>query len=191
MELRTLMARAVEATVEVVLGAGPGTLDRHTPCPEFDVRALVGHMAAWTTERARDAALKRPLAPVAEVDVTAEPGWADRYAAGAREAGAAWSGPAAWEGRTSLSGRTARPATWVGGLVFAEFLVHAWDLAVATGQKLTLEEDLAEALCREVASRAEMAREYGAYGPEVPVAASAPPLDRALGLAGRDPAWSA
>lgn len=191
MELRTLMARAVDATIEVVQGVGPDMLDLPTPCPEFDVRALVGHLAVWTTERARDAALKRPLASASEEDVTTDSGWADRYAAGARAAGAAWSEPAAWEGTTSLSGRTQRPAPWVGGLVFAEFLLHAWDLAVATGQGFTLDDDLAQALLDEVSSRADMAREYKAYGPEVPVPASAPPLDRALGLAGRDPAWAA
>jgi len=191
MELRTLMVRAVDATAEVVQGVGPGALNLPTPCPEFDVRALIGHMAEWTTERARDAALKRPLAAASEKDVTAEPGWADRYAQGARAAGTAWSKPAAWEGMTSLSGRTPRAAEWVGGLVFSEFLVHAWDLAVATGQKFTLDDDLAEALLGAVASRADMAREYKAYGPEVRIPASAPSLDRALGLTGRDPTWSA
>lgn len=190
MEMRTLMARAIDATVEIVQGVGPDALDRPTPCPEFDVRALIGHLATWTTERARDAALKRPLASASEKDVCAEPGWAERYAEGAREAGAAWSEPAAWEGETSLSGRTPRPAAWVGGLVFSEFLLHAWDLAVATGQKFTLDDDLAQALFGQVSSMAEMGRRYQAFGPEVPVPASAPAVDRALGLAGRDPAWT-
>lgn len=191
MEIRPLMARAVDATVEIMQGVGPDTLDHPTPCPEFDVRTLVAHMAAWTTDRARDAALKRPLGAASEPDVTDEPGWAKRYAEGAREAGAAWSEPAAWEGETSLSGRTQRSAEWVGGLVFSEFLLHAWDLAVATGQEFTLDDDLAQTLFEEVSSRAEMAREYKVYGPEVPVPASAPALDRALGASGRDPAWSA
>jgi uncharacterized protein (TIGR03086 family) len=188
METRTLIVRAVDVSIEVVRGAGPAALDRPTPCPEYDVRALLGHLSGWTTDRARAAALKRPIAGEPSEDVG--PGWADRYAEGARAAAEAWASPAAWEGTTSLSGEMEMPAEMVGGLLYAEYLLHAWDLAVATGQKLALDDDLAQALFGQVSSMAGMARQYQAFGPEVPVAASASPADRALGLAGRDPAWT-
>ncbi|GAB2804189.1 TIGR03086 family metal-binding protein [Actinoallomurus bryophytorum] len=192
MELRTLMVRAADASNEVVRGLGPETLDRSTPCPEYDVRALLGHLSGWMTGRARAAALKQPGtgAPDETRDITAEPGWADRYAEGAGAAAAAWSEPAAWEGTSSLSGQMQMPAEMLGGLVFGEFLLHAWDLAVASGQKLTLDDDLALALFDQVSSMAGMAREYGAFGPEVAVSPSASVIDRALGLAGRDPGWT-
>jgi uncharacterized protein (TIGR03086 family) len=189
MELRTLMVRAVDTSLEVVQGVGPGMLDRPTPCPEYDVRALLGHLSGWTTDRARAAAVKAPP-PGAPDENAAEPGWADRYAKGARAAATAWAEPAAWEGSTSLSGAMEMPAEMIGGLLYAEFLLHAWDLAIATGQKLALDDDLAQALFGQVSSMAGMARQYQAFGPEVPVPASAPPVDRALSLAGRDPAWT-
>ena len=39
----------------------------------------------------------------------------------------------------------------------------------------------------EVLATAETGRAMGVYGPEVPVPATAPMLDRLLGLTGRDP----
>jgi uncharacterized protein (TIGR03086 family) len=192
MELRMLMVRAADASNEVVRSIGPETLDRPTPCAEYDVCALLGHLSGWMTGRARAAALKQTSAgaPDETRDITAEPGWADRYAEDARAAATAWSEPAAWEGTSSLSGQMRMPAEMLGGLVFSELLLHAWDLAEATGQKLALDDDLALALFDQVSSMAGMAREYGAFGPEVPVPASSSLTDRALGLAGRDPGWT-
>ncbi|MDN3351614.1 TIGR03086 family metal-binding protein [Actinomadura sp. DC4] len=192
MELRTLMVRAADTAIAVVQGVGPATLDRPTPCPSYDVRGLAGHMAGWMTDRARGAATKQTVegAPDESRDVTASPGWADRFADGVRGAAEAWSSPAAWEGTSSLSGAMRMPAEVLGGMMFAELLLHGWDLAAATGQKFALDDDLARALFDQVSSMAGMAREYGAFGPEVEVPASASFTDRALGLAGRDPGWA-
>ncbi|GLY89593.1 TIGR03086 family metal-binding protein [Actinoallomurus iriomotensis] len=189
MELRPLMVRAVEASNAVVRGIGPDMMDRATPCPEFDVRALLGHLSGWMTEPARAAALKRPNTGAPDEDFAPEPGWAERLTERTRATAEAWSEPAAWEGTASLSGEMEMPAGTIGGLVFAEFLLHGWDLAMATGQEFAPDDDLAEALFDQVSSMADMGRRYGAFGPEVPVPASASPVERALGLAGRDPAW--
>lgn len=195
MELRSLMVPAVGAALEVVErveGEWSRRRDRPTPCTEYDVRRLMCHLVAWMGGRALGAAVKRPASgrPDEEHDVTAEPGWAERFAEQSRAAAVAWSQPAAWEGVTSLSGTAESPAPFIGTLVFAEFLLHGWDLAVATDRRLILDDELAEALFEEVARGAETARQYNVYGPEVRVPASASPFDRALGLAGRNPAWT-
>ncbi|MFE1851445.1 DinB family protein [Streptomyces sp. NPDC059489] len=81
------------------------------------------------------------------------------------------------------------PAHFIGGIVLGEWLLHGWDLAVATGQKLNVDDELAAVLYEDIAGKAEMARQYGVFGPEVSVSPTAPLFDRALGMAGRDPSW--
>jgi uncharacterized protein (TIGR03086 family) len=184
MELRSMMVPAAEATLAVVQGVEPDRFGAPTPCPEFDVRDLLRHMTGWTGERARAAAVKSPLTdPPDDHDVTSEPGWTGRFAAEVRAAASAWSEAGAWEGKTGLSAKMEMPASFVGGLLFAEYLLHAWDLSAATGQDLVLDDDLAQALFTQVSSMADTARQYKAFGPEVAVPASGSPLNRALGRA--------
>lgn len=47
----------------------------------------------------------------------------------------------------------------------------------------------AAVLYAETTAKADMARQYNVFGPEVEVAADAALFDRALGLAGRGPSW--
>ncbi|MFD3503536.1 TIGR03086 family metal-binding protein [Streptomyces sp. NPDC058676] len=191
MELAPVMARASAAAVDVVRGIRPGDFDGRTPCEEMTVGALVNHLILWTAVRGHAAGLKQsPPDQVAEGhDFTAEPDWAETYATRSAAAAALWSEPPAWAGETGLTGGGRMPAPFVGGILFCEWLLHGWDLAVATGQELRVDDDLAAAVYENVAARAETARRYGVFGPEVPVAQAAPLFDRALGLAGRDPSW--
>jgi uncharacterized protein (TIGR03086 family) len=186
-----LMPRASAAAADVVRGIGPDDLERPTPCAEWTVRTLVNHLIFWTAVRGLTAGLKQPPADeIAEGhDFTAEPDWAEAYAVRSARTAAVWSDPRAWDGETGLTGGGRMPAPFVGGILLCDWLLHGWDLAVATGRKLGVDDELAAAVYEDVSGRAEMARRYGAFGPEVPVPATAPLFDRALGLAGRDPAW--
>ncbi|GAA3982488.1 TIGR03086 family metal-binding protein [Actinomadura viridis] len=191
-ELRGLVVPAAETAARIVRGVPAGLLDAPTPCPQWDVRALINHLIFWTG-RGQTAARKQPPQPGAEegYDFTRDGDWADRYAEQALATAEAWRDEAAWEGVTSLSGdpQGGMPAVRIGGMLFSECVLHGWDLAVATGQDPALPDRLVRASYEQVASIAEMGRRYGAFGEQVEVDASAPLLDRLLGLSGRDPRW--
>jgi hypothetical protein len=80
------------------------------------------------------------------------------------------------------------PAAMIGDMAFVEALVHAWDLARATGQQLEFPKPVAAELRRILEETGEMGRNMGAYGSEVTVDGG-DDAAWALGQAGRDPAW--
>ena len=83
---------------------------------------------------------------------------------------------------------TPMPAAMIGSLMTAEFALHAWDLAVATGQPLDVPDDLGRAVLAGVTPVAQMGRDGGWYGAEVPVPDTASAWEKALAASGRDPA---
>jgi uncharacterized protein (TIGR03086 family) len=191
MDLRPLMVNAAESAIKVVRGVDPDRLDAPTPCVEYDARALLDHFLFWTGRRGEYAARKQRTEEPAEGHAfTREPGWAEAYADQARRTASAWSDPVAWAGSTGLTSAGEMPADFVGGILFVEFTLHAWDLASAIGVPLDLDDDVVQALHERLAMMADQARRFNAFGPEVTVPESAPLLDRALGLAGRDPDWA-
>ena len=182
------------------LAAGPlravtaDQLTAATPCGDYDVRALVDHLA-WAAVLSQRAATRVPLehdwsslTPAPFLDGVPVERWAAAVPAELDTAADAWADPAAWEGET-LMGTTPMPAEVVGPLMLAEFVLHGWDLAQAVGAPYEVPAELGAATLAAVQPVAQMGRDGGWYGPEVPVPADAPAFDRALGLTGRDPAW--
>ncbi|MFE3454140.1 TIGR03086 family metal-binding protein [Nonomuraea sp. NPDC059194] len=187
-----LTARAAAPLLEIIRNVKPNQLDARTPCAEFDVRALVNHLLFWgpSLEGAgRKESVPPPAAAESDIDLTGGD-WAADLEASVGRVVAAWSTPAAWEGATHMGGPMELPASLVGGMVVGELVVHGWDVAQATGQRPVWDDGLMDYVYEEVAKGAEQGRQMGVYGPEVTVPASAPTLDRVLGLTGRDPAWT-
>lgn len=184
-----LIGRAAAPVVEIVRNIKPDQLDAPTPCSEYDVRKLIHHMLFWGPSL-EGAAGKQTVPPPAqaEADLDLTQGdWAADLVAQLERTAAAWSRPPAWHGSTHMGGPTELPAAMVGGMVLAELVVHGWDLGHATGQRPTWDNDVLDYVHREVENTAEMGREMGIYGPEVPVTADAQLLHRILGLTGRQP----
>jgi uncharacterized protein (TIGR03086 family) len=103
---------------------------------------------------------------------------------------AAWREPGAGEGMTTAGGLEL-PASDVALVTLDELLVHAWDLARATGQPYEPEPADVVAIMPFLEQFGSEQGVPGLFGPAVPVPADAPLFDRALGLSGRDPAWRA
>jgi uncharacterized protein (TIGR03086 family) len=182
------------------LAAGPlravttEQLTARTPCADYDVRALIDHLA-WAAVLSQRSATRTPfehdwssLTPPPFLDGLPVEQWAAAVPAELDTAADAWADPAAWEGET-LMGSAPMPAEVVGPMMLAEFVLHGWDLARAIGFSYEVPAELGEATLAAVQPLASMGRDGGWYGPEVAMPADATAFDRALGLTGRDPDW--
>jgi uncharacterized protein (TIGR03086 family) len=188
---RPALAAAARTACDVVAGVRPDQLTAPTPCREFDVRTLLGHLVSVFR---RIAAVGRGEDPFVVPQVTSgipDDGWAAAARAGWAEAAAAWADPAL------LARPTRVPyGTFPGAVVLAtytgEVSTHTWDLAAATG-RFPAWDDAALRVALAASSRALPAEGRGAgipFDPPVPVPDGAPLVDRLVGWQGRDPRWT-
>jgi uncharacterized protein (TIGR03086 family) len=190
METRTVDLGAAAAEVaRVVAGVRDDQLGDPTPCEGTSVAALLDHLVGLTLAF-RLAAEKTPAegGPSASADALAAD-WRTRLPAQLDALAEAWRSPEAWEG-TAVAGGVEMPAPAMAVVALDELVVHGWDLAAATGQRYAVSDGDAEACASFAGEVGDSAEErLGLYGPRVPVPADAPPLDRLLGLTGRNPGW--
>lgn len=167
---RPLYAAAVDHTCALIPRVT--AFDAPTPCPEFDVRTLLGHLVA-TVERARVIGEGGDPHSVPLV-VTGVPddGWADAYRAAADKALAVWADDALLDRMVTAPWGTVPGRGTVWGYL-NETLVHGWDLAVATGQDPEADPELAGALLAAVRAFIP-AEQRGGPVPFGPVVASHP-----------------
>jgi uncharacterized protein (TIGR03086 family) len=181
-ELADQLARAARSLqAHVQEPALTGKRELPTPCTEFNVHKLSEHLFG-TLVMSVHAAAKEPLPAVAPTTLTEAPWVAfppvlDRLAR-------AWADPAAWEGETSLGPNTL-PARVAGMVTVMELTVHGWDLATATGQSFTADEDVVATAAAIAGRIAEGARANGSFGPEIQAPADTTPLERLLAFTGR------
>jgi uncharacterized protein (TIGR03086 family) len=180
-------------------GVGDDRLSDPTPCDAYTVGDLLDHLMGLTV--AFTLAARKSTAP-AVLAVESRPGeatvahlatdWRVQLPRRLRALAEAWEDPGAWEGMSTAGGVTL-PADVMGTVAVDELVIHGWDLARATGQRFTCDAASTQAVFTftSIAARPEeAAAREGVFGPVVDVPADAPMLDRAIGLSGRDPAWS-
>lgn len=182
-----------------VAGLLDGIEEKHlaspTPCPDYTVRELLGHLVGLTVAF-RDAATKAlgattDTAPTESLPQLAD-GWRTALLSQLDELPEAWRSPGAWQGFTRAGG-VGLPAEVAGLVALNELVVHGWDLARSTGQVYEVDRASLEAVLpflEPAAAGAETGEApEGLFGRPVPVPADAPLLDRVIGLSGRRPDW--
>ncbi|MFG3149634.1 TIGR03086 family metal-binding protein [Streptomyces sp. NPDC048243] len=174
-------------------GVTDAHLDGATPCPEYAVHHLLGHLTGLAVAF-RDAARKDLGATTDTAPDSAlpdiGPGWREALPKALDELADAWRDPAAWTGTTRAGGVTL-PGPVAGAVVADELVVHGWDLARATGQEYAPDAAALQAAHGFLVAVAEDPTGGGGiFGPVVAVPDDTPLLDRAIGLSGRDPGWT-
>jgi uncharacterized protein (TIGR03086 family) len=173
-------------------GVSEEQLNAPTPCPDYAVRNLLGHLLGLSLAF-RDAA-RKDLGPTTNTDPGSSlpdvtPTWRSALPALLDELAEAWRDPDAWTGHTRAGGIDL-PGAVAGMVATDELVVHGWDLARATAQPYSSDAAALRAAYDLLAPAADDPDSSGFFGPAVPVPADAPLLDKVIGLSGRDPNWS-
>lgn len=185
------MTTASARTAAVLSGVRDDQLDAPTPCTELSVREMVAHVGqlapAFGAAAAKDLGDLTDSPPGAGGYVL-DDGWRGDYPARLAALAEAWQTPQAWAGMTRV-GAVDLPGEVCGLVALTEVLVHGWDIAVATGQAYSVDDDTAAVLLDHLVTFTAGGPVEGLFGPPVTVGADVGAFDRALAVSGRDPAW--
>jgi uncharacterized protein (TIGR03086 family) len=178
------LARAADHVGRLIAGIEPDQTELPTPCPDWTVAQLARHAGRdvlMFTARARGE-------PWQEHTPDLGRDWAATFDRAAGDLVAAWRQAGSLDEKVELPFGTVT-REWFVGQQLADLVVHGWDLARATGQPADANPDLAEAAF--AWGRENLKPEFRGtdFGPEVEVPAGAAPIDRAVGVFGRDPDW--
>ena len=172
-------AEATLAVCQLVLRgiAESAYADPAVVCPKFTVTELADHLIGSVQFFGYEAGAQFPGAPAATLE--------------ARVADVAQPTLEAWHARgldgIVSAGPHAMPAATALGILSIEFLVHAWDFAQATGQRVAVSDALAEHVLQ-LAHKIITPEARGggsSFADEVPIDPAAPVMDRLIAFTGR------
>lgn len=190
MEPNTHLERAVAQAKTIVAGVRDDQLSAPTPCSEWDVKALLGHLlggALMFEAAAREGSVPQSVMGEITSGELVGSDFRERMATAADAMVAAFAAPGAIDRDIELPFGT-MPGGRVMAIATMDTAIHAADLAHATGQPFD-DAELAEATL-EIGRAADAApgsflRMPGVLGPEHPCADDAPADARLLAFAGR------
>ena len=190
MEPTTHLERAVAQAKKIVAGVRDDQLSSSTPCTDWDVKALLGHLlggALMFEAAAREGSVPKSVMDEVTNPELVGPDFRERMAAAADAMVAAFDAPGAVD-RTLEMPFGPMPGRVVRTIATMDTAIHAADLAVATGQSFD-DTELAEASIalgrRQEAAPGSFLRMPNVLGPEQPCGDDAPAHTRLLAFAGR------
>jgi uncharacterized protein (TIGR03086 family) len=186
---------ATRRMADLIGGVPDARLDGPTPCPAYTVGDLLDHVGgltlAFTAAATKATGAGGPPGPSGDVSRLGDD-WRTRIPRDLAALAEAWRDPTAWSGTTQAGG-VELPGEVAGLVALDELVIHAWDVARASGQPYDCDHQLLAVVHDFVAQFSgpgQEAARAGLFGPQVEVQEDAPLLDRVIGLTGRDPAWS-
>ena len=181
---------AADQLVRLVTVIAPQDLGRPTPCDDFDVATLAGHLLC-VLRRITHVATGGAYADVPQVVTGIDPGsWGATIAADRDAMRAVWSDEAVLDRLLVLPPGVEVPGR-VGAVRYTqEMVTHAWDLAAAMDRRDELDSGLAAPLVEPARRFVPRERAHFPFGDVVEVPEDAGPYDQLVGWLGRDPSWS-
>jgi uncharacterized protein (TIGR03086 family) len=193
-DLLGLHRRVVQRSVEIVRAVTAEQLGRATPCSEWMLEDLLGHMIAQ----------HHGFAAAAEGNDSDLSLW-DVHPVGDDPAGAyvlatervltAFAAEGILERRfwlPEIRDGGPYPASMAIGFHLVDYVVHGWDVAVSIGVAADYDQDLVAAalsVAEQVPTGTARRLPGAAFAPVLRVSADRSPMDRMLLLLGRSPAW--
>ena len=188
-----VLTTSLSALQQVAAGVGDDALDRPTPCADWTVAQVLLHAAgdqhAWANYVGSGSLpTYNPFDPPARPEGTV----IELVDAAVAAATAAWDqvDPASDSVPTPLPPVPSLPAGVAAAACALDAAIHAWDVAVATGQPSPRTDDLAAALEPAARSVAEPLRGF-AYAAPLAAQAGDGTAAALLRYLGRDPEWAA
>ncbi|WP_369023830.1 TIGR03086 family metal-binding protein [Nocardia cyriacigeorgica] len=192
-DIRVHHRASVRLCRDAVARVTPSRLADPTPCAEWDLRALLHHVAVQNRGFAAAAAGRgdeyhwgrEEFAedPIADCVISCDEVVTAFAAADALDR--RWSLPEITAENT-ISGSTAIAFHLV------DSVVHAWDVARAMGEQLDIDPEIAATALRiaeKVPTGPARVEPGAAFGPDLPISEQDSALDRTLRLLGRSPSW--
>lgn len=185
---RPVFDQALDIAGKVIDGVAPDQLEAPTPCAEYDVRLLLGHMVAVLDRVAVVGAGADWSTTPQIIEGVADGDWSDAWAGARAHCDEVWADPAVL-GRDLLLPFGVLPGGVALAVYVAEFTIHAWDLARATGQEGAWDDEVSgfalEAM--RMGIPAEGRGPEMPFDPVVPTTDADPVVDQLVAWVGRQP----